>query len=480
MTGMRQPSRALASLVVILGAACSGPAPCEGGRCAGDGGPSVDAGMDAGADAGVARDASTADAAIADAGDEPPLVRSTDFAEASGDVRNPDRGLYWWDWNDDASLVLVKVQLGEHCDAATLPASVLDAARARLGGHRDAGRRAIVRFVYADDGDLNRCGRADAESVELVEGHVAQLAPIFTEHADVIAFVEAGFFGMWGEWNSEHAPAGTSLWDSQENRRRVLRALLDAVPAELAVLVRRPRFRDELPFDAEELARVGFHNDCFLASSTDYGTYESPRTPDEWKTYIAGATRVVPIGGETCNDDPTYTACENALGELERLRFDYLHEGYSAAVIDRWRDEGCLEEIRARLGYRVVVRAVSTPASARPGGALRVGLELENLGFAPPRSTRRFRVVLRSDAGAVTLVPRALGPDTRGWLPGPIAPFELVADLPAELPPGEHELRVGLRDDSSDRAAYSLLFANDERVRDDARRENIVGRVTIE
>ena len=135
---MRQLSRALASLVVIFGAACSEPAPCEGGRCAGDGGPSVDAGVDAGADAGVARDASTADAASADAGDEPPLVRSTDFAEASGDVRNPDRGLYWWDWNDDASLVLVKVQLGEHCDAATLPASVLDAARARLGGHRDA------------------------------------------------------------------------------------------------------------------------------------------------------------------------------------------------------------------------------------------------------------------------------------------------------------------------------------------------------
>jgi hypothetical protein len=469
-------SASLAMIVCALG--CSEPEPCADGGCVADGGQRR---LDASAVDASAVDASAVDAEAGDDGGvEPPLVRSTDFAEASSDVLNPDRGFYWWDWNEDASLVLVKVQLGDYCDVGTLPDALIDGVRDRLGEHRDAGRRAIVRFVYADDGDLNRCGLADAESVELVEGHVAQLAPIFAEHADVIAFVEAGFFGMWGEWNSEHAPEGTSLWDDQDNRRRVLRALLDAVPAELAILVRRPRFRDELPFSAEELARIGFHNDCFLASSTDSGTYESPRTPDEWKTYVRDATTVVPIGGETCNDDPTYTICANAIEEMERLRFDYLHEGYSGAVIDRWRDEGCLDEIRRRLGYRIVLRAVELSASARPGGALTVRLELENLGFAPPRSTRRFRVVLRSDAGVVTLVPREQGPDTRGWLPGTVAPFELVADLPDDLPPGEHELRVVLLDDSSDAAAYALLFANDDRTRDDARRENVVGHLIVE
>jgi hypothetical protein len=89
-------------------------------------------------------------------------------------------------------------------------------------------------------------------------------------------------------------------------------------------------------------------------------------------------------------------------------------------------------------------------------------------------------VVLRSDASAVTLEPRELGPDTRGWLPGTIAPFELVTDLPADLALGEHELRVVLLDDSSDLPAYSLLFANDERVADAARRENVLGRVAVE
>ena len=438
--------------------------------------PSMDASRDAGPDA-----ASLVDAPGDDAASEPPLVRSTDFAEASGDVRNPDRGFYFWDWNDAAALVLVKLQLGDHCDAAALPESVLTAARARLAGHRDAGRRVILRAVYADDALVNRCGLADAESIEIVEAHIAQLAPICSEFVDVIAYVEAGFLGMWGEWNSEHAPAGTSLWESQDNRRRVLRALLDAVPAELAIQVRRPRFRDELPFTAAELARIGFHNDCYLASPTDYGTYEPPRTIEEWKDYINAATPIVPMGGETCNDDPTFTSCPNALADLERLRFDYLHEGYSAVVIDRWRTEGCLEEIRRRLGYRLVVRAVESPEAMSAGGVLRVRLELENVGFAPPRSTRRFEVVLRTSAGGMTrLTPRAPLPDTRSWRPGAIPPFDLVVDLPADLAAGDHEVRVVLLDDSSDAPAYALLFANDDRVRDDARRENVVARVRVD
>lgn len=439
-----------------------------------------------GPDAGPLRDAAgdRVDPHDAPGPDAPgdPRVRSTDFAEASGDVRNPDRGFYWWDWNEESPLVLVKLQLGDHCAEPSLPASVISAARDRLGAHRAAGQRVILRSVYADEGELNACGRADAESIAIVEAHIAQLAPVYADHADVIAYVEAGYLGMWGEWNSEHAPAGTSLWESQDHRRRVLRALLDAVPDELAVLVRRPRFREELPFPPEDLARIGFHDDCFLASADDAGTYEPPRTPDEWKDYVRAATTIVPIGGETCRDAPEFTACPNALADLARLRFDYLHEGYSTEVIDRWREEGCLDEIRERLGYRIVLRAVEAPARVAAGGTLRLRLELENLGFAPPRSTRRLRVIVRADDGSelATLSPREPDAGSRGWEPGPIAPLELVVDLPGDLAPGEHELRVALLDDTSDAPAYALVFANDARVRDDVRRENVVARVIVE
>jgi hypothetical protein len=81
------------------------------------------------------------------------------------------------------------------------------------------------------------------------------------------------------------------------------------------------------------------------------------------------------MGGETCNDDPTYTACDHALAELELLRFSYLDEGYSPEVIARWESEGCLDEIRRRLGYRVVVRAVEAPVSIAPGETLQVNVD---------------------------------------------------------------------------------------------------------
>lgn len=434
-------------------------------------------------DAGVAIDVGAPeDGNVVDVGSDasgPPLVRGTDFAEATGDVRNPDRGFYWWDWNEDAALVLVKVYLGDQCDTPTLPASVLSDLRARLGGHRAGGRRVILRFNYADDGLLNRCGLADAESLAIVLGHVSQLAPIFAEHEDVIAFVEAGFFGMWGEWNQELAPAGTSLAAVESNRDALLTALLAAVPASRTVETRRPRFREELGAAAADLARVGLHNDCFLASADDSGTYDGARTVAAWKAYVRDATLVVPLGGETCNDDPTYTSCTNAVTEMETLRFTYLHEGYLAAVIDGWRSEGCLDEIRQRLGYRMVVRAVEAPVSLAPSDALALRVELENVGFAPPSASRRLQVRLRDASGVVVDVGAPSTLDARSWAPGATHAIVVAEALPTDLLPGSYEVRLALLEDASDLPAYAMVFANDTRVRDDVRRENVVASIIV-
>lgn len=448
---------------------------CGGGTTPGvDGGP-VDGAL---RDALATLDGEAPDAPGSDSGG-PPAVRNEDFAEATGDVLNPDRGFYWWDWNAEATLVLAKVQLGDQCDVATLPASVLDALRARLDGHRDAGRRVILRFNYADDGVLNRCGLADAESIDIVLGHVAQLTPIFGEYEDVIAYVEAGFFGMWGEWNQEFAPAGTSFSEDEANRDALLTALLAAVPATRSIEVRRPRFRDELGATSDQRARIGFHNDCFLASADDYGTYDGSHDVAFWKTYIRDAALTVPMGGETCNDDPTYTACDQALAELELLRFSYLHEGYAPEVITRWESEGCLDEIRRRLGYRIVVRAIEAPASIAVGQELHVRVELANTGFAPPYDERRVQILLRNAAGDVVDLGAPATLTAASWDPGADFGFNVHGTIPAGTAPGTWEVRLLLLEDASDLPAYAMLFANDERVRDDVRRENVVATLTV-
>ena len=46
---------------------------------------------------------------------------------------------------------------------------------------------------------------------------------------------------------------------------------------------------------------LGHHNDCFLASSTDYGTYDD--VGKEYP-YLEQDTKYVPMGGETCTKNP--------------------------------------------------------------------------------------------------------------------------------------------------------------------------------
>lgn len=62
-------------------------------------------------------------------------------------------------------------------------------------------------------------------------------------------------------------------------------------------------------FDGTELTRTGHHNDCFLASDTDFGTY-SDGNIDAEKSYIEGETKYTIMGGETCQVNAPRSECE--------------------------------------------------------------------------------------------------------------------------------------------------------------------------
>lgn len=82
---------------------------------------------------------------------------------------------------------------------------------------------------------------------------------------------------------------------------------------------------------AADAARLGHHNDCFLSDPTDQGTYADTKTPAQWRDSIAAATLTVPLGGETCHpgDLPRFD-CPSAVAEMEKLRFTYLSQDWSA------------------------------------------------------------------------------------------------------------------------------------------------------
>jgi hypothetical protein len=375
-------------------------------------------------------------------------VRTTSwtYQEDPRDIVNPGRGFYSWNAKDaDKGLALIRIVLTSFCGTEILDKSVGQNLEARFAElRRVPGKQAIIRVIYADDGVLNPCGLAEAARPELAISHLKQLAPIFKAHRHDIAFFEAGFYGMWGEWNSVHAPNGRGYAEDSQLRYNLVRALLNELPDDFQIMLRRPRFRAELESRLlpAEMKRLGFHNDCYLASATDKGTYDGDRTPDQWKDMISSLSRQgQAIGGETCADNPTFTSCPAALSDMERLGMTYLNAGYSAAVLQRWKDEGCYEEVASRLGYRFVLE--SAQASVSPDRKLTLELKIRNDGFAPAYHPFRPELSLVNAAGTSQTLEPTSGTDLdpRAWLPGETQSVRLQADV-AALPHGSFEVDI--------------------------------------
>jgi uncharacterized protein DUF4832 len=204
---------------------------------------------------------------------------------------------------------------------------------------------------------------------------------------------------------------------------------------------------------------VGHHNDAFLGSWNDKGTYASP--VDAMKDWVAQEGRFAPVGGECNTVNPPQTNATNALAEMARLHYSFLSGEYKRAVLDGWTAEGMMPEIRNRLGYRLRLLDASWNSAVTPGGALQLSIRLRNDGFAAPFQQRPVYVVLASDTRWHAA--RLASVDCRRWDGG--AEIGLAANLrvPATLPPGAYRLSLWMPDAALSlqyRPEYAIRFAN--------------------
>ncbi len=393
-----------------------------------------------------------------------------DGADPSGDaqctdVKNPERGLYTFvdlrelsQWSIDLTksegntIVYGKVQIDDYRDAP-LDDALLDQLDANFAWLRDEGIKVIPRVYYAGEEMA-----ADAPLDRILE-HVGQLAPVLESNADVIVALQAGFVGAWGEWH-----ASTNGLDADAPRKEILDALLAALPASRMVQVRRPSFKEAafggplLPNQAygeSDLARIGHHNDCFLASDDDQGTYA---LPGEWD-YAATDSAFVAVGGETCKLNPPRSQCASALAELEALHWSYLNGGFFPGVLDGWKQEGCFDQIRCRLGYRYALTQMRWRSVADPGESASIELSIVNDGYAAPFNERPAHLVL--DGPERHDVELAL--DLREVGAGDVVDLCVQVELPIDLPAGDYRIGLWLPDLDPSLAAdpeFSIRVAN--------------------
>lgn len=358
---------------------------------------------------------------------------------------------------------------------------------------RAAGLKVILRFFYPnpDMGCVSPYGDA-APSVVLQ--HIGQLKPIFHRNKDIIATVQMGFIGCWGEqyYSAESNFGDLSLSDDYnvplakwQVRTQVLDSLLSVVPRERMVQVRFPHFKQKLTnglnapsntapmmlseaYNDSKKSRTGFHNDCFLAPYNDQGTYNyypigvsGTTDTTQLKPYMATDATYTVVGGETCEANGAISQCLAQGGwvekELSRFKYSFLHADYNIGVLNTWT---CMSEVKKRLGYRFELQSGTFTAQARPGQTFSVQFSLRNVGFAAPYNPRMVELVLRHTNGTEWKVP--FDTDPRLWWVGQTHTVTQSFCLPTTMPTGTYKLLLHLPDPEPTlygNPAYSIRLA---------------------
>lgn len=324
----------------------------------------------------------------------------------------------------------------------TLPQSALDNIERVFAGLRSKGYAAVLRFAY-DDGV--REGRR--YTVQDIQRHIGQLAPLVARNSDVVAVWQAGFLGAWGEWHGsyyqhENYPDAVTA---------IMTTLVEALPPGMHTQVRYAEKRNMIT-NRTILDRVGFHNDYMTLGGGQWDYYV-PSDP-QWNTYL-NVTSTQMTDGEMPWDkgqsaDPyawsTVIPGTDTARRLQTLRFDSLSIVHNATVtVPAWRTAELTEQqatdallpvsdgyfrnrhgasvprtqfeyLRDHLGYRIEVRRARYDLSGLGSGRLPVEVDVVNRGFAPPKHPRPVRLVLL-DADGRTVAASDTGADWRDWQP---------------------------------------------------------------
>jgi len=469
--------------------------------------------------------------------DNPALYHATvadtvQYIESTADFPNPERGFYrvaetyvdnyvpldvaqmknWrtlqpadgGNYQVYSSLVFRDIILKGYNDKS-LSQDILNNISNDFTAARKAGVKLILRFCYTITANSGACPEGficpaygDAPKSVVLE-QIAQLKPLLQNNADVIACLQMGFIGTWGEnyysdYFGDPSSNGTgNLTDKNwSDKSEVLKALLDALPKSRMIQVRTPQMKqryvygtnaqtssaplnDAEAFSETDVARIGFHNDCFLSSPNDYGTYDdygnssSPHT-DAYAAlhaYAAADGKFVVVGGETCDD--TYSPennCENsgkAQTEMSNLHYSFLNCAYNNDVNDDWQTGGCMDAIKKNLGYRFVLQnAIFPVAPIKAGTQLAFTFSLKNIGYASPYNPRTVKLVMRNKTNNKEFV-FGIDTDIRKWYTVSVTVNAKIM-TETNMPAGDYDLYLFMPDASESlatRAEYAIRLANE-------------------
>lgn len=388
------------------------------------------------------------------------------------------------------SVVQRLISLKNYTQIDTLPAAFLLNIANDFADSRQLNVKLYLRFAYDFEGII------PTVPIARMVSHINQLGPVLTDNAELITHIDAGMLGAYGEWYAGFPEPP----ETQNLRTAVVNAWLAALPVDRAIDVRTPRYKRAMfgnaaissGFDGTPAARVGHHNDCFLRSVADSGTFAEQdfalRT--EEKAYLAAENRFLPQSGETCGlfevfpwetcgpgeNCTNLTSCANAAISMQAQHWSLLNTRYYDPLVlpptGQWHQgSNCYADFKKQLGYRIELLRSNIPTTAQVGVCgWNASVTLRNTGFAAPFNPRGLKLVLAPASGGTPVMVDLLQQnsptqDPRRWLP--VADnAEITVSLGTQLPnvpPGAYALHLFLPDGHPDLAAipqYAIQAAN--------------------
>lgn len=371
---------------------------------------------------------------------------------------------------DNLTLYLHSYYLTDYIESDIAP-EFLDRLARNMQALREGGAKAVVRFSYKPS--MEPSAKPWDATPEWMAKHIDQIAPYLQEYKDVILCMQAGFIGSWGEWYyTSTFPFNPSKDEDFLLRWELVDHLLEVLPQERQLALRTPGYKmrylkhkgqEVTPLSEAEAyqntakARLCGHNDCFVASADDVGTYFST----EEKTFWAEDTRYTFMGGETCGEC-YFSTGENAIKQMTRFHWTYINRSYHSGVLNSWITSGDMNEIKQRLGYRLVLDKAYPTQSPKAGDLFSVVLTMRNVGFAAPINPRDVEMILVSadDASQKTVFKQDIDP--RYWMGGDTIVTTLHARLDSSMK-GDYKVYLNLPDpmpNLHDNPDFSIRLAN--------------------
>lgn len=294
----------------------------------------------------------------------------------------------------------------------------------------------------------------DYNNPVLIAEHERLVAAVAERYDDnpLIAFVQLGSLGHWGEWHTW--PSGSGVFPEIPTSDIYVQHYLDHFTNTMIGMRR--------PFAIAKENKLGLFNDVFgVKSSTDewVGWFTNGRS--ELEPAMEDFWHHAYSGGEFAHGNALMHLVDDKIADTLRQAREshtsWLGPCSPAGVGVGSPEQANLDALLKTIGYRFVLESVKHSGEASAGDPLKVVMQWNNKGVAPFYFTWPLALALSDADGNVASITKT-HIDIRQWLPG-VSTVDANLYVPSNLPAGVYQLLVAIIDPETNKPGVDLAIA---------------------